>query len=390
MVSRLGLGRTIGLLFGSSGIAALLISCGGGGADTPAGQSTPTINTKADLGKALFFDTSLSNPVGMSCGTCHATGKNFTDPRPGPTSPGAVKGLFGFRNSPSINYMAYSPTFNVSGGEGGGAIGGQFWDGHAPDLESQAKLPLLNPIEMNNPSAAAVVDKVKNGPLATAVLKLYGNSIFDNPVTAYNAIANAIAEFERLPAISPFSSKYDAFLKGKAQLTASEIRGLAVFNGKAGCSGCHTSSPAPDGTPPFFTNFCYSNLGLPKNPANPFYSIPATFNPLGSNFVDLGLQVTTGNPGDAGNFKTPSLRNVAFTAPYFHNGIFNTLDKVVEFYNKRDVGGFAPPEVPGTMNTLELGNLKLTAQESADIVSFLLTLNDGYTSTPQFQVKLPR
>ncbi len=264
------LGRLFAVGIGVSGTMAALVSCGGGGGGTGA------VVTKAALGKALFFDTTLSNPKGMSCATCHNPAKAFTDTRPGPpTSQGAVPGLFGFRQAPSIQYMAFSPTFAIGTGEGGSATGGQFWDGRAPDLPSQAKFPLVNPFEMNNASLDAVVAEVKVGPSAAGLKAIYGAGIFNNSTDAINAIVDAIATFERTPAISPFSSKYDAFLAGKAQLSAAETRGLAAFNGTGGCSGCHTSAPLPDGTPPLFTNFCYANLGLPKNPNNPFYTMPA-------------------------------------------------------------------------------------------------------------------
>lgn len=268
---------------------------------------------------------------------------------------------------------------------GGSAIGGQFWDGRAPDLPSQAKFPLVNPIEMNNASLAVVVNTVKNGPAAIALKNLYGATIFSNADNAINAIVDAISEFEHTPQVSPFSSLYDAFLSGSAQLSITQLQGLALFNGKAGCSGCHTSSPLPDGTPALFTNFCYANLGLPRNKNNPYYTIPARYNPLGASFLDNGLGNTTGRAADAGNFMTPSLRNVAVRPPYFHNGVFSTLKQVVHFYNTRDLGGFDPPEVPSTEDLTELGNLKLTDAEENEIVAFLGTLSDGYT-TPSLRI----
>jgi len=381
--------RRVGRLFifglGLSGTIAGIVSCGGGGGSTPSSPTTGGPITKASLGKALFFDTTLSNPVGESCGTCHSPTKVFTDPRPGPTSEGAVKGVFGDRHAPSIMYMAYSPTFSITGGEAGGCIGGQFWDGRAATLFAQPVFPLTNPFEMNNPSPAAVVAKVAAGPEAAGMKAIYGANVFSNASTAFTDIVDAIVAFEKEPAISPFTSKYDAFLAGNAQLTPTELAGLAVFNGKAGCAGCHTSAPAPDGTPPLFTNFCYANLGLPKNPNNPYYTDPTTINPSGSGFVDIGLQKTTGSAQDAGNFMTPTLRNVAARGPYFHNGIFTTLAQVINFYNTRDLGGFAPPEVPQTEDTTELGNLHLTATESTEIIAFLQTLTDGYTTTSQFK-----
>jgi cytochrome c peroxidase len=378
------------LIVAAIGIGCGLVACGGGGGGgsssttVVSGNPLPVlpskITTKAQLGQAFFFDTTLSNPKGMSCATCHDPNHDFRDPRPGfPTSQGAVKGLFGFRNSPSIKYMAYSPEFDPGNPSAGGARGGQFWDGHATDLANQAHFPMLNPIEMGNASAAAIIASVQAGPYASALKSLYGATIFSNTTNALAAVTDAIATFEKIPQVSPFTSKYDAFLKGEVQLTASETRGLTLFNGKGNCSGCHTSSPLPDGTPPLFTNFCYANLGLPKNPKNPYYSIPKQFNPQGSSFIDLGLEGTTGRSSDAGNFMTPPLRNVAVTGPYFHNGVFTTLAQVVHFYNTRDLGGFAPAEVPATMDTIELGNLGLSPQDEADIVAFLGTLTDGYT-----------
>jgi cytochrome c peroxidase len=368
-------GRLGKCLLAGFGLGALLVGMlGCGGSGSSGGQA---ISTKAQLGHALFFDTSLSTPPGMSCATCHSPTKAFTDPRPGsPTSAGVVHGLFGFRNAPTACYAAFSPPFQALPGTG--AVGGQFWDGRAVDLPSQAKLPLLNPIEMGNPSAAAVVKAVQNGPFAVAMKQLYGAQIFSDPATAYDAITDAIAQFEKTPQVSPFSSKYDAYLKGKTQLSPAEARGLTVFNGKALCFSCHPSAPAADGSPPLFTNFTYDNIGLPKNPANPYYTIPSQYNPAGSSFIDIGLQVATGRSTDTGKFKTPTLRNIAVTGPYFHNGFFQTLAEVVNFYNTRDLGGFDPPEVPANEDTTFVGNLQLTAQEQSDLVSFLGTLTDGY------------
>lgn len=278
--------------------------------------------------------------------------------------------------------MAFSPDFGYSRAQRA-YIGGQFWDGRATDLPSQAKLPLLNPIEMNNVSIASLIAKVQAGAYAGAMKRLYGATIFSDPEAAFDALVDAMAQFERTPAVSPFTSKFDAFLKGMAQLTPTEISGMALFNGKAACAECHVSSPQPDGNPPLFTQFCYDNLGLPKNPKNPYYTIPAQYNPAGASFVDIGLQGTTNDPTTAGFFLTPSLRNVAVKTHYFHSGIFTTLAEVLNFYNARDLGGFAPAEIPGTVDhTRLIGHLQLTAQEQSDVISFLETLTDGYMKSP--------
>jgi len=360
---------------GLVGTSVGLISCGGGGGIAPSAGPV----TKASVGKALFFDTSLSTPKGMACATCHSPKKAFTDPRPGPTSEGAVKGLFGFRKAPSIQYMAFSPIFQESGASNGGALGGQFWDGRAPDLPSQAKGPLLNPIEMGNASVQVVVNTVKNGPEAAGMKQIYGPTIFSDPNAAFDAIVDAIAAYEKTPEVSPFTSKYDAYLNGQVQLTASEANGLAIFNGKAQCFNCHVSTPLPDGTHPLFTNFTYANIGLPRNPTNPYYTMPAKYNPLGSSFTDYGLGNTTGRATDQGLFLVPSLRNRAVTGPYFHNGGFLTLSAVVQFYNTSELGQvFGPPEVAQNVNSTQVGNLQLTGQERTDLLNFINTLTDGF------------
>ena len=373
------LGKWLSVSFGTAGVVVCLVSCGGNGS----GLSSGAVATKATVGKALFFDKTLSNPGGMACATCHSPSKAFTDPRGGPTSEGVIKGLFGFRKAPSIQYMAFSPTFDATGGPNGTAIGGQFWDGRAADLPSQAKQPFLNPIEMNNTSVQSLIDKVKSSPEASGLRKLYGPTVFSDPNVALDAVVDAIASFERTPEVSPFTSKYDLFLKGKVKLTAAEATGLSVFNGPGQCFNCHSSQPLADGTPPLFTNFQYANIGVPKNVSNPYYSMPAKFNPLGANFIDYGLSATTGRDSDKGLFMVPSLRNVALRAPYFHSGGFNSLAAVVLFYNTSQLGFvFGPPEVPQNVNSQFVGNLQLSTEQTAGLNAFLQTLTDGYQATP--------
>jgi cytochrome c peroxidase len=147
---------------------------------------------------------------------------------------------------------------------------------------------------------------------------------------------------------------------------------------KGNCAACHPSQPSDDGTPPLFTDFTYDNLGVPKNPENPFYYLPKFLNPSGVDFVDLGLGGTLNKPSENGKFKVPSLRNIAKTSPYIHNGLFKNLRQVVAFYNTRDVGPWPQPEVRMNVNHDELGNLGLSEQEIDDIVAFMHTLTDGY------------
>jgi len=272
-------------------------------------------------------------------------------------------------------YMAFSPPFHFDDDEGD-YIGGQFWDGRAATLADQAGPPMLNPLEMNNASKAEVVDKVRNSQFAGLMVKVYGPAIFNDTETAFAAIRESIAEFEKTKTFAPFSSKYDAFLAGKTALTDAETRGLDLFNNKAGCAACHPSS-SDTSTPPLFTDFTYDNIGLPKNVNNKFYTDLA-HNPDGAGFIDTGLEKTTGRPDDAGRFKVATLRNVAITAPYFHNGVAATLTDAVQFYNKRNSGIFGIAEIPATQNNEELGDLHLTDDEVSDIVAFLKTLTDGW------------
>lgn len=364
-----------GICFGAGAslfaVGVAVVGCGGS-----TGSATAS---KAELGKSLFFDTSLSSPAGQSCGTCHSPNKSFTDNRGTPTAEGVTPGIFGKRRVPTAMYMSFSPAFGFDA-EAGDYIGGQFWDGRAASLEEQAKGPFLNPAEMHNGSKQEVIDKIRTGAFADKFRQVFGQDIFSDTDKAYDALAEAIATFERTDAFHPFSSKYDYYLKGKTMLSASELRGMAVFNdpAKGNCFACHPSAPGPKGEPPLFTDFSYDNIGLPKNIHNPFYTQPAWNNPDGAAFIDIGLKATTGRPEDIGRFKVPTLRNVAVSGPYFHNSVFDKLEDVVRFYNQRDLGGFGDPEVNQGVNDEELGNLHLTAQEQADLVAFLRTLTDGF------------
>ena len=353
-----------------------------------------------DLGRQLFLDAQLSTPAGVACSSCHSPDTAFTDPRKGSTSPGAIAGRFGNRNSPTAMYAAFSPLFQLEA-DGTTYDGGLFLDGRATNLENQAQGPLLNPLEMANPDKATVVNTVRAATYAPLFKSVFGPSALNQTEPAYAMIASAIAAFERSPTFSPFSSKYDAYLAGQVQLTASEEHGRVLFNDptKGNCAACHPSTPASDGTPPLFTDFTYDNLGVPRNPNNPFYTLPSALNPAGVNFLDLGLGPIVGNTGDNGKFKVPTLRNIALTNPYMHNGYFQTLLGVVDFYNTRDVkpacpdpmttenlamaqGCWPQPETPATVNHKELGNLQLSGSDESDIVAFLSTLTDGYWQMP--------
>lgn len=364
-----------------------------------------TLAPLAKLGRKLFTDTNLSEPKGQACASCHDVRVGFTDPdKQEPTSAGAVKSLYGPRNTPPAGYADFSPPFHQDE-ESGLYIGGQFWDGRVDTLEQQAGGPFLGGVEMNNPSKAAVIAKVRKSDYARDFRKQFGPHAFDDVDTAYQNITVAIAAYERSAAFKRFSSKYDAYLKGTARLSKAEARGLALFNdpAKGNCAACHPSEPQRDPVSgditqlPLFTDYSYDNLGVPKNPANEWYKMPAHINPDGPAFVDKGLGGRTDLDlsREIGKFKVPSLRNIALTGPYMHNGYFTSLRSVVDFYNSRDVksacrgdkvpeskalkaGCWPAPEMVTNINRNELGNLGLSETEVDDIVAFMGTLSDGW------------
>lgn len=355
------------------------------------------LTPKQRLGSALFFDTDLSQPKGQSCATCHDPRFAFTDPdKRFPTSKGVIPGRFGNRNTPTAMYMAYSPAFGFNKEEAL-FVGGQFVDGRAATLEEQAKQPFLNPLEMHNPNRERVIQKVRQAEYAPLFKEVYGKDALWDTDAAYERMVDAIAAFEHTSLFNPFSSKYDAYLAGRAKLTAQELRGLFVFENerKGNCAACHPNRPAKDGTPAVLTDFTYDNIGVPRNPYSAFYDLPAEFNPDGKRFVDKGLGKIVHRANENGKFKVTTLRNIALTSPYMHNGYFKSLRAVVDFYNSRDTkpvckdrftseeqavrtGCWPEPEVAENVNKDELGNLGLSDREIDDLVAFLLTLTDGW------------
>lgn len=345
---------------------------------TQASAGTPE-DGKVTLGQELFHDTSFSSDRSMSCATCHTLDNAAVDldgNAHGGASHGVVANAIGDRNTPTAMYAKLIPKFHFDKKQGL-YVGGQFWDGRAKDLKEQAKGPFLNPGEMNMADEKAVIARVKeNGDYIKMFEKIYGPNIFKNTDEAYDALADSIAEFERSKVFVPFNSKYDRHLKGNAELTTQEAKGFELFNGRAQCSACHTS----EGQKPEFTDYTYDNIGVPVN------TILRDNNGLSDGHVDNGL---FGNPqvtdeGLKGAFRVSTLRNIAVTGPYMHNGVFKNLATVVHFYNTRDVDGinpetgleWKPAEVEGTKNTSELGDLGLTEGEEADLVAFLKTLTD--------------
>ena len=350
--------------------------------------STAAMNAQEALGAALFFDKSLSHGGTQSCASCHDPAAGFADPdRSAPTSKGADPTRFGSRNAPSIAYAAFRPAFHWNADDETW-VGGQFLDGRAASLEAQAAQPFTNPIEMGLPDRAAVLDALRAGPNGDRFEALYGKSVWSDPALAFTRMTAAIAAFERTKVVSPFSSKFDAYTAGTARLTLRETRGLNIFDdpAKGNCAACHPSTPADGQAYALFTDFTYDNIGLPRNAASRFHDARAT---------DFGLGATTGDPAQDGKFKVPTLRNIALTGPFGHNGWFDSLGQLVDFYATRDTRPrctnpdvtaaqavqmhcWPDAELPGTVNHDELGNVPLSARDKADLVGFLFTLSDGY------------
>ena len=379
------------------------------------------LSPREQLGKSLFFDTRLSVPEGQSCADCHGPQVGFTSPdaeinNTGAAYEGAVKGRFGNRKPPASSYAGKSPVLHFDKKEKVW-VGGMFWDGRATGkrmkdpLAEQAQGPFLNPLEQNIPDAQSVCMKVKGSSYAPAFERVWGKGSLDcarNVAATYDRIARSIAAYERSKQANPFSSKYDDWLRKKVQLSDEEMQGLALFEGRGKCAQCHPSKRGPKGELPLFTDFTYDNIGIPKNPKNPFYRMPAEWNPEGPAFVDTGLggylkeagYKRTQHEPEMGKFKVPTLRNVdkrpapGFVKAFGHNGYFKSLNEIVHFYNTRDVLGscekkseprpgvncWPGPELASNLNRKELGDLRLTQKEEEAIVAFLGTLSDGYAN----------
>ncbi|RNE92323.1 cytochrome-c peroxidase [Marichromatium sp. AB32] len=389
-----------------------------GAASTGASELSPPSSLVA-LGRALFFDTGLSEPPGQSCASCHLPSAGWSGPdsainAAGAVQPGAVPGRFGNRRAPTLAYASFSPPLYLDE-EGGGFVGGNFWDGRATGwllgdpLAEQAQAPLLDPLEHNLADAAEAVERVCAGPRGRALRDWFGESVCAEPVAGFNAIARALAAYQSSPEVNAFSSKYDHYLRDPERypLSAEEARGLELFAraDKGNCAACHPHTPGADGSPPLFTDFTYDNLGVGRNPDNPWYAM-ADYNPDGRAWRDPGLggllarvpRFAALAGAQLGKHKVPTLRNVdrrpapGFVRAYMHNGAHKGLETVVHFYNTRDLKPVcedlaAPrpgnncwprPEVARNVNDDELGDLGLDAEEEAAIVAFLRTLSDGW------------
>lgn len=319
----------------------------------------------AAIGKQIFSDTSLSRPAGVGCITCHDPVTAFADPRR--VSLGAVPGRTGTRNAPSLMYAALIPSMAYEDllipGEGEIAVweGGLFHDGRARDQFEQVQEPFFDPNEMNIANEAMLAARLRQTKYAKEIRTWVGKEAWtDDKKLTYHAF-RALVEFLKEPLFRPFDARIDDYLAGdKKALNDAEKRGLEVYRKAGKCADCHFLEPTswPE---PLLSDFGYDNLGVPSKGQK-----------------DPGLGGHTKNPEELGQFRAPSLRNVALTAPYMHNGALATLKDVVEFYNKRDLEPkrWGKTDYPKTVNRDDLGNLQLSDQQVADLVAFLQSFTD--------------
>ena len=299
-------------------------------------EDNPLTKEKVELGKLLFFDKRLSANDTIACASCHMPSLAFTDGQP--VSAG-IHGQKGGRSAPTAINRVFSSA--------------QFWDGRAATLEEQSVGPFANPIEHGFKDHDELVAKVKSiagyGPLFERA--------FGSPAITTDLIGKAIASFQRT--LLSGNSAYDRFTMGNEEqaLSANAQNGLRVFLGKGQCLRCHFGFN--------FTDERYHNLG-------------AGWDQQSKSFADVGRQAVTNKPEDTGAFKTPTLREIANTAPYMHDGSLATLREVVDFY---DQGGIPNPRLDPVIKPL-----KLTEQEKQDLVEFMESLNgEGWTVTPPTQ-----
>lgn len=299
--------------------------------DIPA--DNPLTVKGVDLGKMLFYDPILSGDGTQSCASCHAQGFGFTDKNL-KFSVG-IDGIAGNRNS--------MPLINV------GWATSLFWDGRAGTLEAQAFGPVVNPIEMHNTWSRAVSSLQAHPDYPKRFEAAFGTDQVDSTL-----VVKAIAQFERT--LISANSRYDKRLRGEQNLTVAQRRGEEIFFSERGdCFHCHGNV--------LFTDNLFHNNGLD------------------SVFTDLGLGAITGNPNDYGKFKTPTLRNLLFTAPYMHDGRFQTLEEVIEFYT---TGLKFSPTIDPLMTKVN-GRADLTEQDKSDLIEFLKAITDSsFVSNPEF------
>lgn len=402
------------------------------------------LSAMAQLGDRLFHDPRLSASGRMSCVSCHSPAHAYGPPGDASVVLGGPNARTpGVRSVPSLRYLYRQPPFSIgpdtqadndqypslqrqvqqslthvrvlksaSAPQAAAANlvpqGGLFWDGRVNTLQQQANGPMFNPTEMDAGTMTTVVAKLK-AYYEDDFAALFGPYLFRNPRLVVDEAMFAIGRYQiESRDFHPFSSKFDAWLAGRARLSPAELRGYRAFDdpAKGNCAACHLDQPTPDGRPPLFTDFQYEALGVPRNP-----TIPANRDPR---YYDLGVcgpyrtDLNT-ETRYCGMFLTPSLRNVATRRVFFHNGVFHSLRKVLEWYVYRDLrparfysrdasGGVVkyddlPARYRGNVDTTDAPFDRhpgdppaLSEAEIDDVIAFLKTLTDGYTEGTSAQM----
>jgi cytochrome c peroxidase len=397
--------------------------------------SVQPLSAMARLGRLIFFDKSLSSSGKLACASCHSPQHAYGPPADLPAMNGGQQlSRQGVRAVPSLMYLERQPSFSVGPDNeeeenvtlaqlvalSQGAVrvqktapqagqsasnmvpqGGLFWDGRADTLQDQALVPMLNPLEMDGGSIDDVAAKLRLAPYAARFVQLFGASVFKDP---HFTVAEALFAVGRYQiedvSFHPYSSKFDYWLEGKARMNPGELHGYLLFNdaAKANCAGCHVDRVSRDGLPPLFTDHQFEALGVPRNA-----TLAANRNPR---YFDLGIcgpyRADMKNDTQyCGLFLTPTLRNVATRHVFFHNGVYHTLQQVMDFYDFRDTDPqkVYPHAADGTIGTFDdlppryRANIDVTdppldrkagetpamsAKDEADIIAFLNTLTDGY------------
>ncbi|KPC55397.1 cytochrome-c peroxidase [Amantichitinum ursilacus] len=316
-------------------------------AAAPAATATPDKAALAALGRQLFFDRGLSASGQQACATCHAAARAYGPPNGLPAQFGGADMTHqGMRAVPSLRYTlnkmqawhVESPSSMMERAEAQELppTGGLTWDGRFDALHEQATFPLLNPDEMANGTPQGFAERLRHSSSASAFNQLFGRAILNNDKQALHYAGLALAQFQLDDAsFHPYSSKFDAWMDGKATLTPQEARGKQLFDDpKSGnCASCHFDNQGANGAHPLFTDYQFEVLGVPRNG-----ELAVNKNPR---FFDMGLcgplrQDQAKQDGYCGMFRTPTLRNVATREVFFHNGKFHDLKTALQFYVQRD------------------------------------------------------
>ena len=380
-------------------LAGLGLTTGAWSAEAVPGRGEPT---PVSVGELIFNDVNLSAGGNLSCASCHVKANGLAAPA-GTQLPmgGPLRNLQGHRSSPTIAYLNTNTAMRFEAD--GRPTGGFFWDGRADSRAAQALGPLFNPREMANTSPEELILRVRQASYFPDLVRFFSPVRAQRDMPVLQMLAQALATYQAGDSdFALFNSKFDRVRDGTAVFTAAEARGLQVFNDPArgNCASCHGSSTGPNGERALFTDFRYHALGLPRNMAIEA-NADANFRDMGlcgPDRTDLAMRVDL-----CGAFRTPTLRNVAKTGPYFHNAVVPTLTQAVGFYATRDTDPLSWYPLlngqPDKFNDLPLGfrgnvittppfggqpgtRPRLSPQNVNDLVAFLRTLDDDLTLPP--------